>query len=94
MGLPKWLVQRPTQLTRPYSSGRVERDLTKRVGRVTVRSRDPLTRSRARSGGSMTQVEVVHPDTGATHIEYRRDGRAIGAEDPEAGMSVSLEYIM
>ena len=31
---------------------------------------------------------VVDPETGATRIEYRRDGRRIGHEDPEAGMSV------
>ena len=38
--------------------------------------------------GPNTQVEVVNPESGATHIEYRRDGRPIGAEDPEAQMSV------
>jgi hypothetical protein len=32
----------------------------------------------------MTQVEVVDPETGATRIEYRRDGRPVGAGDPEA----------
>ncbi len=36
----------------------------------------------------MTEVEVIDPASGASHVEYRRDGRAIGAEDPEAGMSV------
>lgn len=40
------------------------------------------------AGGAMTEVEVVDPEGGGTHVEYRRDGRAIGAEDPEAGMSV------
>ena len=39
-------------------------------------------------GGAMTEVEVIDPASGASHVEYRRDGRAIGAEDPEAGMSV------
>lgn len=45
-------------------------------------------RSTPVTGGAMTEVEVVDPVTGATHVEYRRDGRALGAEDPEAGMSV------
>ena len=36
----------------------------------------------------MTEVEVVDPETGATRVEYRRDGQPIGAEDPEAQMSV------
>ena len=63
----------------------------KRARSLAQEQRGERNRSQARAGGSMTQVEVVNPDTGATHIEYRRDGRAIGAEDPEAGMSVSLE---
>jgi phage protein D len=45
-------------------------------------------RSAPASGGELTQVEVIDPASGASHVEYRRDGRAIGAEDPEAGMSV------
>ncbi len=40
------------------------------------------------AGGAMTEIEVVNPQSGASHVEYRRDGRVIGAEDPEAGMSV------
>jgi hypothetical protein len=40
------------------------------------------------TGGAMTEIEVVDPERGGTQVEYRRDGRAIGAEDPEAGMSV------
>ena len=43
------------------------------------------------AGGSMTEVEVVGPETGATRVEYRRDGQPIGAEDPEAQMSVPLD---
>ncbi len=40
------------------------------------------------TGGAMTEVEVVDPATGTTHVEYRREGRPLGAEDPESGMSV------
>ena len=36
------------------------------------------------TGGAMTEVEVVDPETGATQIEYRSDGQSIGADDPEA----------
>ena len=36
----------------------------------------------------MTELEVIDRTSGASHVEYRRDGRAIGAEDPEAGLSV------
>ena len=45
-------------------------------------------RSVPATGGAMTEIEVVDPERGGTQVEYRRDGRAIGAEDPEAGMSV------
>ena len=45
-------------------------------------------RSVPATGGAMTELEVVDPERGGTHVEYRRDGRAIGAEDPEAAMSV------
>ena len=40
------------------------------------------------TGGELTSVEVVDPTSGASHVEYRRDGRPIGAEDPEGLMSV------
>ncbi len=39
-------------------------------------------------GGSMTEIEAIDPESGASRVEYRRAGRVIGAEDPEAGMSV------
>ncbi len=39
------------------------------------------------AGGELTSVEVVDPASGASHVEYRRDGRPLGAEDPEARMS-------
>jgi phage protein D len=60
-----------------------------RARRLAQEQRGERNTSRARTDGEMTQVEVVDPETGATRIEYRRDGRPIGAEDPEAGMSVA-----
>jgi phage protein D len=41
-------------------------------------------RSAPRTDSEMTQVEVVDPRTGSTHIEYRREGRPVGTGDPEA----------
>jgi hypothetical protein len=35
----------------------------------------------------MTPIERIDPQDGSSRVEYRRDGRVIGAEDPEAGMS-------
>lgn len=60
-----------------------------RARRLAQEQRGERNTSRARTDGEMTQVEVVDPETGSTRIEYRRDGRPIGAEDPEAGMSVT-----
>ena len=48
---------------------------------------EPNRAARA-EGGTLSSVEVVDPTSGAAHLEYRRDGRPIGAEDPEARMSV------
>jgi len=59
-----------------------------RARRLAREQRGERNTSRARTDGELTQVEVVNPESGATHIEYRRDGRPIGAEDPEAQMSV------
>jgi phage protein D len=39
------------------------------------------------SGSAMTPIEKIDPQDGSSRVEYRRDGRVIGAEDPEAGMS-------
>jgi len=36
------------------------------------------------TGGAMSEVEVIDPDTGSAHIEYRSGDQAIGADDPEA----------
>ena len=38
-------------------------------------------------GGTLAPVEVIDPRTGGSHLEYRRDGRVLGSEDPEAAMS-------
>ena len=68
---------------------KLTRDGTGRLARRLAREqRGERNRSRPRRDGELTQVEVVDPETGATRIEYRRDGRPIGYEDPEAGMSV------
>ena len=60
----------------------------RRARRLAREQRGERNTSRPRSDGELTQVEVVDPDTGSTRIEYRRDGRRIGVEDPEARMSV------
>lgn len=41
--------------------------------------------AKPRTDDGLTQLEVVDPETGETHIEYRRDGRPLGAGDPEVG---------
>jgi len=60
----------------------------RRARQVAREQRGERNTSRPRGDGELTQVEAVDPETGATRIEYRRDGRRIGFEDPEAGMSV------
>jgi len=40
------------------------------------------------SGGALTELERIDPETGSSVVEYRRDGQVIGVEDPEAGVSV------
>ena len=60
----------------------------RRARQVAREQRGERNTSRPRSDGELTQVEAVDPETGATCIEYRRDGRRIGYEDPEAGQSV------
>jgi len=63
----------------------------RRARQVAQEQRGERNRSEPTAGGSMTEVEVVDPETGATRVEYRRDGQPIGAEDPEAQMSVPLD---
>ena len=60
----------------------------RRARQVAREQRGERNTSRPRSDGELTQVEAVDSETGATRIEYRRDGRRIGYEDPEAGQSV------
>lgn len=43
-----------------------------------------------RQDAELTQVEVVDPDSGGTRIEYRREGRPVGGDDPEGLRSVAL----
>lgn len=40
-------------------------------------------RSAPATGGTLTELEVIDRESGASHVEYRRDGRVIGADDPE-----------
>ena len=60
----------------------------RRARRLAREQRGERNTSRPRSDGELTQIEVVDPETGATRIEYRRDGQTIGVDDPEAQMSV------
>ena len=71
------------KLTRD-GSGRMARQLAREQG-------GQHNQSEPAEDGGVTEVEVVDPETGATHIEYRRDGQPIGAEDPEAQMSVPID---
>lgn len=67
---------------------KLTRDGTGRRARAVAQSQRSQGGSRntaqPRTDSEMTQVEVVDPETGATRIEYRRDGRPVGAGDPEA----------
>jgi phage protein D len=44
-------------------------------------------RAEKRTDGALTPVRHIDPETGAMRTEYRRDGRALGGEDPEAIIS-------
>jgi len=46
-------------------------------------------RAATAAGGALTEIEVIDRETGSSHVEYRRDGRVIGPEDPEAGVSTA-----
>lgn len=39
------------------------------------------------TGGTVTELERVDPETGRTVVEYRHGGTVVGVEDPEAGVS-------
>ena len=60
----------------------------RRARQVAQEQRGERNQSEAGAAAAVTEVEVVDPESGATHIEYRRGDQPIGAEDPEAQMSV------
>jgi phage protein D len=64
------------------------RDALGRRAASTLRRQggDP-NRAEKKVDGALTAVLVVDPETGATRREYRREGRALGGEDPEARVS-------
>ena len=67
---------------------KLTRDGTGRRARAVAQSQRQQGGSRntsqPRNDSEMTQVEAVDPESGSTRIEYRRDGRPLGAGDPEA----------
>ena len=68
---------------------KLTRDGTGRLARRLAREqRGERNRTRARKSGALTVVEAVDPETGRTRLEYRQDGKRIGYDDPEAGMSM------
>jgi hypothetical protein len=73
-------VRRPKYSARARSDGVGAR--TKGVSPVKPQGGEPNS-SAAPPQDRLTEVEVVDPDTGRTRVEYRREGRAIGASDPE-----------
>ncbi|HVJ14795.1 MAG TPA: hypothetical protein VM686_05115, partial [Polyangiaceae bacterium] len=46
-------------------------------------------RQQPSTGAELRAVEVIDQETGAARVEYRQGGRVIGAEDPEARVSVA-----
>ena len=68
---------------------RLTRDGTGRRGRAGAAAQgqpqggEP-NRAAPATGGTMTELEVVDPASGTSHVEYLRDGRRIGADDPES----------
>ncbi|MDR0965174.1 MAG: late control protein D [Myxococcales bacterium] len=44
-------------------------------------------RSTPATGGTLTEIEIIDRESGASHVEYRRDGQTIAADDPESGRS-------
>lgn len=56
----------------------------------TQRQRGEPNRSNPASPGMPTIVEHVDPEDGRTLLEYRYGGQLLGAEDPEAGMSLGI----
>jgi uncharacterized protein len=46
-------------------------------------------RQQPSTGAELRAVEVIDRETGAARVEYRQSGRVIGAEDPEARVSIA-----
>ena len=68
---------------------KLTRDGTGRLARRLAREqRGEPNRTKATRSGQLTAVERVDPETGKTRLEYRQEGKVIGRDDPEAGMSV------
>ena len=63
----------------------------RRARRLARQQRGQKNKNKPRKSSELTQVEVVDPETGRTIIEFYRDGKRIGAEDPELGMSLLME---
>ncbi len=78
----------------------VESDLTRRVGRVDVKGRDPLTRSNTSSDSANsnvdrstlgTVVEVVDPRTGTTTLQQRNATASVQASSGADAASITRE---
>jgi hypothetical protein len=64
---------------------KLTRDGTGRQARERAqRQQGERNRSEARTGGELTEVEVIDPESGAAAIQYRRDGQPVSSSDPEA----------
>jgi phage protein D len=69
--------------------------LGRRAASMLRRQGGDPNRAEKKADGALTPVLVIDPETGTTRREYRRDGRALGGEDPEARMSaVATEPIL
>jgi len=67
---------------------KLTRDGTGRMAKkLAQEQRGERNRTRPRTDGEVTQVEVVDPETGRTRLEYRQEGRRVGYDDPEAQQS-------
>jgi phage protein D len=65
--------------------------LGRRAGSALRTQGGDRNRAKKRDDGALTPVRVINPNAGTTHVEYRREGRSLGGEDPEAHMSIVAE---
>jgi hypothetical protein len=81
-------------------SVQVESDLVKRVGKVTIKGRDPLSRRTVESSSSSANtarstlgelVEVVAPETGSTSLEQRNSTSSVHPTSASNGNRVNRE---